>query len=1118
MLHKLKRFIKGDKDVIDVYREVSRKKCVDTSLVLLEGAQGKNYNGNMFYLLKEIEQNPKWKDKHPIFVATKDTEKKTKEILKNYKFFKAQVVVRNSKKYAEYLATAKYLFTDNSFPTYMVKREDQVYVNTWHGTPIKYLGISDLKNATSLPNVQKNYLMCDYALFPNDHTREVFLDDYDLRNFMTGNCLMCDYPRNDAFYDGSAPAEKIKNIAYLPTWRGSGRIANVKEQKRIVAEFLNEIDKGLGDEQILYVNLHFLVGNDMDFEQYKHIRSFPKDQETYDFLKNCDMLISDYSSVIFDFAVSQKPIVLYAYDQEKYEQEKGTYFSIDELPFPIVENVDSLLYEINHVREIDTKNFINKFCKYADRHSSRKLLELVFQGKAENLCIQAARLNNKKNLYVYGDTLGDDSQKYLLVRYLKALDYSRYNVMLGFKGKLSYRKVEFLKNELPKEVLIHGLVNNYTFMVKEKILLWLRKKLGVTNYSDRFRSIFEYQKNRLFGKMKIDEFVQFGVDGEKMIDTFSSLICEKSIILLPYEVEGCKVLHSSFLFNKKLALKNFDRVLDWRKKDFKEELIEKEENVDDAKKKFFNKTIKYSALFIKTFRTRFYYTAVSLVRYCSVIDVSQREVEIEAGDQKLQSCFLFKKGIPWFGDGKLNICIFKIHNKTIEKMKLSSTLLWCWEDRDGFGFKKKVIYGRKENGYKISAVGKYKDINRTIYYRANDNGFLALSVRAINFTDVNWQRIKLWAASLAAKALQKKNYILLYEKNCSRYEESASVLYEELIDQNYKNVFFVLNEEYIKKHGSEIKQKYKNNLISKFSLKHYFMFFACKTFMSSESIGHALETRCSSKAVRKRIVNKRFNYIFLQHGVMYMISLDSVSRKMFSQMPKKAKEYRVVVSSDLEAEHFLDFGQHKPEHIYLTGLCKFDKNKWNEDADRIVIMPTWRPWEYNQAVEDLYQTKYYKMLERMVYAVPESLRKKLTLLPHPLISEIFRGNGNEFSQYLPEADLKYDTILQNTKVLITDYSSISYDAFYRGANVIFYWEELEECLKEYGSNTKLMLNKSNAFGDICYNEKELSQKLIENFENGQRNEYIGNYQKIVEFHDGNNTKRLLKCLQKDNII
>ena len=358
----------------------------------------------------------------------------------------------------------------------------------------------------------------------------------------------------------------------------------------------------------------------------------------------------------------------------------------------------------------------------------------------------------------------------------------------------------------------------------------------------------------------------------------------------------------------------------------------------------------------------------------------------------------------------------------------------------------------------------------------------------------------------------------MYEKNCSRYEESASVLYEELIDQNYKNVFFVLDEEYLKKHGSEIKQKYKNNLISKFSLKHYFMFFACKTFMSSESIGHALETRCSSKAVRKRIVNKRFNYIFLQHGVMYMISLDSVSRKMFSQMPKKAKEYRVVVSSNLEAEHFLDFGQHKPEHIYLTGLCKFDKNKWNEDADRIVIMPTWRPWEYNQAVEDLYQTKYYKMLERMVYAVPESLRKKLTLLPHPLISEIFRGNGNEFSQYLSEADLKYDTILQNTKVLITDYSSISYDAFYRGANVIFYWEEPEECLKEYGSNTKLMLNKSNAFGDICYNEKELSQKLIEDYENGQRNEYIGNYQKIVEFHDGNNTKRLLKCLQKDNII
>lgn len=170
MLHKLKMFIKRDKDVVDIYREVSRKKCVDASLVLLEGAQGKNYNGNMFYLLKEIEENPMWKDKHSIFVATKDTDKKTKKFLKNYKFFKTEVVVRNSKEYAEYLATAKYLFTDNSFPTYMVKREDQVYVNTWHGTPIKYLGVSDLKNATSLPNVQKIILcvimLCFQMIIP----------------------------------------------------------------------------------------------------------------------------------------------------------------------------------------------------------------------------------------------------------------------------------------------------------------------------------------------------------------------------------------------------------------------------------------------------------------------------------------------------------------------------------------------------------------------------------------------------------------------------------------------------------------------------------------------------------------------------------------------------------------------------------------------------------------------------------------------------------------------------------------------------------------------------------------------------------------------------------------
>src|SRR5574344_1432647 len=98
-----------------------------------------------------------------------------------------------------------------------------------------------------------------------------------------------------------------------------------------------------------------------------------------------------------------------------------------------------------------------------------------------------------------------------------------------------------------------------------------------------------------------------------------------------------------------------------------------------------------------------------------------------------------------------------------------------------------------------------------------------------------------------------------------------------------------------------------------------------------------------------------------------------------------------------------------------------------------------------------------------------------------------------------KCEIKYDDILKKTKVMITDYSSISYDAFYRGANVIFYWGEKDECLEKYGPSSKLMLNEDNAFGDICYDNGELESVIRKNYEEGHRKKYIDQYREIVEF-------------------
>ena len=355
---------------------------------------------------------------------------------------------------------------------------------------------------------------------------------------------------------------------------------------------------------------------------------------------------------------------------------------------------------------------------------------------------------------------------------------------------------------------------------------------------------------------------------------------------------------------------------------------------------------------------------------------------------------------------------------------------------------------------------------------------------------------------------------MLYEKESSRYEESTSVLYEKLIDLGYKNAYFILNKDY--PYIDSIKEKYKKNVIYKGSFKHYLYFFKAKTFLGSEALVHVIDLRISNKHALDKINSKNINYVFLQHGVMYMVSLDSESRKFFKPM-KTNGIYRVVTSSKAEATHFIQLGGYDPSFIYVCGLPKFDRNTWNEDADKIAIMPTWRPWEYNEARYDFQETKYYQMICRIFYAIPEELREKIVILPHPLFYDAVKDSDFDLKHYL-NIDEKYDDILKSTKVLITDYSSIAYDAFYRGCNVVFYWEEKDECMENYGPSTKLMLNEENAYGDICYCAKDLTKVISMNYNEKQTHEYQHKYSKLVDYHDGRNTERLIQLLRKDGIL
>ena len=257
----------------------------------------------------------------------------------------------------------------------------------------------------------------------------------------------------------------------MPTWRGANRKAEIKAQQKQLMTFFNEIDSQLTDNQLLYVNLHFLVADMIDYSGFKHIISFPKQYETYDFLAVCDILVTDYSSVFFDFACPQKKVILFPYDLEEYMSTRGTYFPLENLPFPIVQNTEQLVEEINRAggdEHIDA--FFHQYCAYRCSDTARYLLRLMIHGENEKITIENPPDNGKPMLLIYG---GDLKNKFINRKLLELISVIREqtqdNILLCFNGNLSPVKREFLAN-LPDNVSFFNIISGYNFSVIQKIL------------------------------------------------------------------------------------------------------------------------------------------------------------------------------------------------------------------------------------------------------------------------------------------------------------------------------------------------------------------------------------------------------------------------------------------------------------------------------------------------------------------------------------------------------------------------------------------------------------------------------------------------------------------------
>jgi len=375
-----------NKAKITFYRLANKVVPINKDTFIFQSYYGNSYACNPRAIYEELIQQEQ--NIQAVWIL-KDTEK---ELPGN-----PILVKPNSFKYYFYMAKAKYFINNGNFPDFYQKRNEAVHVQTWHGTPLKRLGLdvdpsSPAYAENTSPKLLNRIKRWDYLIAPNHYTAEILSRAYDFNK----EVLETGYPRNDIFYQSNVD-EKIeemkqklniskdkKVILYAPTWRDT-------DKKNQPFEFRFDIEhfrEKFGDEYVLLLRLHYFDAARIQLSGYD---DFVYNVTYYDDIKDlyllADILITDYSSVMFDYANLNRPMIFFTYDLYQYGSKlRGFYFDFkNEAPGPLVTNEMQLFEAIENSNEVHEQykekfdSFRERFCNLEDGRASKRAIDAFLQ-------------------------------------------------------------------------------------------------------------------------------------------------------------------------------------------------------------------------------------------------------------------------------------------------------------------------------------------------------------------------------------------------------------------------------------------------------------------------------------------------------------------------------------------------------------------------------------------------------------------------------------------------------------------------------------------------------------------------------------------------------------------
>lgn len=367
---------------------LASKLPVRKKLVMFESFSGKQYSCNPRAIYEYMREN--YAEYDLVWSVNKKHQTKFKENGIPY-------VERLSVKWFILMARSAYWVTNSRMPNWVKKPRHTTYVQTWHGTPLKKL-VSDMDEVRMpgttkekyVENFHREALNWDYLISPNSYSTTIFKRAFKYSN----RILETGYPRNDMLVLGNneetinnikrkfnIPSEK-KVLLYAPTWRDHHNKGPGSYHFNMQLD-INAFKHAFSDEYVLLLRMHSFISDKLAIEEDEFVKDVSAYYDINELYLISDMLITDYSSVFFDYAILNRPILFFAYDLDEYRDDiRGFYFQLEkQAPGPIVKTSTELIEAIKEMKQVEGaafSAFSSQFCSLEDGQATKRVVDELF--------------------------------------------------------------------------------------------------------------------------------------------------------------------------------------------------------------------------------------------------------------------------------------------------------------------------------------------------------------------------------------------------------------------------------------------------------------------------------------------------------------------------------------------------------------------------------------------------------------------------------------------------------------------------------------------------------------------------------------------------------------------